>query len=60
MAVLRAGAHEHARPGLFFTPMFGQIVIVGAGQAAVQAVDTLRRRGFTGKLTLIGEEPWLP
>jgi 3-phenylpropionate/trans-cinnamate dioxygenase ferredoxin reductase component len=40
--------------------MFGQIVIVGAGQAAVQAVDTLRRRGFTGKLTLIGEEPWLP
>jgi 3-phenylpropionate/trans-cinnamate dioxygenase ferredoxin reductase subunit len=41
-------------------PMFGQIVIVGAGQAAVQAVDTLRRRGFTGKLTLIGAEPWLP
>jgi 3-phenylpropionate/trans-cinnamate dioxygenase ferredoxin reductase component len=40
--------------------MFGQIVIVGAGQAAVQAVDTLRRRGFTGKLTLIGAEPWLP
>ncbi len=40
--------------------MFGQIVIVGAGQAAVQAIDTLRRRGFTGKLTLIGEEPWLP
>jgi 3-phenylpropionate/trans-cinnamate dioxygenase ferredoxin reductase component len=40
--------------------MFGQIVIVGAGQAAVQAVDTLRRRGFTGKLTLIGEEAWLP
>ena len=40
--------------------MLEQIVIVGAGQAAVQAVDTLRRRGFTGKLTLIGEEPWLP
>ena len=40
--------------------MFGQIVIVGAGQAAMQAVDTLRRRGFTGKLTLIGEEPWPP
>ena len=36
--------------------MFERIVIVGAGQAAVQAVDTLRRRGFTGKLTLIGEE----
>ena len=40
--------------------MFEQIVIVGAGQAAVQAVDTLRRRGFAGKLTLIGEEPWPP
>jgi 3-phenylpropionate/trans-cinnamate dioxygenase ferredoxin reductase subunit len=47
-------------PGLFSAPMFEQIVIVGAGQAAVQAVDTLRRRGFTGKLTLIGEEPWPP
>ena len=40
--------------------MFGHIVIVGAGQAADQAVHTLRRNGFTGKLTLIGEEPWLP
>jgi 3-phenylpropionate/trans-cinnamate dioxygenase ferredoxin reductase component len=40
--------------------MFERIVIVGAGQAAVQAVDTLRRRGFAGKLTLIGEEPWAP
>jgi 3-phenylpropionate/trans-cinnamate dioxygenase ferredoxin reductase subunit len=36
--------------------MFERIVIVGAGQAAVQAVDTLRRRGFAGKLTLIGDE----
>src|SRR5450432_4058109 len=40
--------------------MFGQIVIVGAGQAADQAVHTLRRKGFTGKLTLVGDEPWLP
>jgi 3-phenylpropionate/trans-cinnamate dioxygenase ferredoxin reductase component len=38
--------------------MLGQIVIVGAGQAAVQATNTLRRKGFTGKITLIGEEPW--
>lgn len=37
-----------------------QIVIVGAGQAAVQAIDTLRRKGFTGDLTVVGEEPWLP
>ncbi len=35
-------------------------MIVGAGQAAVQTVDTLRRRGFAGKITLIGDEPWLP
>jgi 3-phenylpropionate/trans-cinnamate dioxygenase ferredoxin reductase subunit len=40
--------------------MFDQIVIVGAGQAAVQAVDTLRRKGFTGKLAVVGDEPWLP
>ena len=40
--------------------MYGQIVIVGAGQAADQAVHTLRRKGFTGKLVLVGEEPWLP
>jgi len=40
--------------------MYEQIVIVGAGQAAVQTVDTLRRKGFTGKLTLVGDEPWLP
>ena len=41
-------------------PMFGQIVIVGAGQAADQAVHTLRRKGFTGKLAVVGDEPWLP
>ena len=46
--------------GLFFRQMYRQIVIVGGGQAAAQAVDTLRRKGFTGKLTVIGEEPCLP
>jgi 3-phenylpropionate/trans-cinnamate dioxygenase ferredoxin reductase subunit len=40
--------------------MYEQIVIAGAGQAAVQAVDTLRRKGFAGKLTVVGDEPWLP
>ncbi len=40
--------------------MHQQIVIAGGGQAAVQAVDTLRRKGFAGKLTLVGDEPWLP
>ena len=40
--------------------MYQQIVIAGAGQAAVQAVDTLRRKGYSGRLTLVGEEAWLP
>lgn len=46
--------------GYSFRPMYQHIVIAGAGQAAVQALDTLRRRGFAGKLTVVGEEPWLP
>jgi len=33
---------------------------VGGGQAAVQAIDTLRRKGFAGQIVLIGDEPWLP
>jgi 3-phenylpropionate/trans-cinnamate dioxygenase ferredoxin reductase subunit len=40
--------------------MYQEIVIAGAGQAAVQAVDTLRRKGFTGNITVVGDEPWLP
>lgn len=40
--------------------MYQQIVVAGGGQAAVQAVDTLRRKGYAGRLTLVGEEPWLP
>jgi 3-phenylpropionate/trans-cinnamate dioxygenase ferredoxin reductase component len=40
--------------------MYQQIVIVGGGQAAVQAVDTLRRRGYKGRLAVVGEEPWAP
>jgi 3-phenylpropionate/trans-cinnamate dioxygenase ferredoxin reductase subunit len=40
--------------------MLSHILIVGAGQAAIQALDTLRRKGFSGQLTLVGEEPWLP
>ncbi len=40
--------------------MYQRIVIVGAGQAAVQTIDTLRRKGFTGQLTVVGDEPYLP
>lgn len=35
-------------------------VIVGAGHASGQAVASLRQAGFEGKITLIGEEPYLP
>jgi 3-phenylpropionate/trans-cinnamate dioxygenase ferredoxin reductase component len=37
-----------------------QIVIVGAGQAGVQAVQTLRAEGFTGTLIMIGDEAYPP
>jgi 3-phenylpropionate/trans-cinnamate dioxygenase ferredoxin reductase subunit len=40
--------------------MVNRILIIGGGQAAIQAIDTLRRKGFSGQLTLVGEEPWLP
>ena len=40
--------------------MTEQVVIVGAGQAAVQAIDTLRRNRFAGRVTLLGAEPVLP
>src|SRR5688572_6429951 len=36
------------------------IVIVGAGQAAAQAVETLRKRGHTAALTVVGDENLLP
>ena len=36
------------------------IVIVGAGQAAVQAVDALKRQGFAGRLVVVGEEREAP
>jgi 3-phenylpropionate/trans-cinnamate dioxygenase ferredoxin reductase subunit len=36
------------------------VVIVGAGHAAVQAMDTLRREGHAGPIVLVGDEPFLP
>jgi 3-phenylpropionate/trans-cinnamate dioxygenase ferredoxin reductase subunit len=35
-------------------------VIVGAGQAAAQAVDSLHRDGFGGRLVVVGDEPYPP
>jgi len=37
-----------------------RIVIVGASLAGLRAAHTLRREGFTGPLTLIGDEPYGP
>ena len=40
--------------------MVSTILIIGGGQAGAQAVDTLRREGYAGRITLIGDEPHLP
>jgi NADPH-dependent 2,4-dienoyl-CoA reductase/sulfur reductase-like enzyme len=36
------------------------VVIVGASLAGVRGLETLRRRGFSGRVTVIGAEPHLP
>ena len=36
------------------------IVIIGAGQAAAQCAESLRRKGYDGALTLVGREAHLP
>src|SRR5262249_17700817 len=38
----------------------GRIVIVGASLAGLAAAAVMRRDGFTGSLTMIGDEPYLP
>lgn len=40
--------------------MTDNIVIVGAGHAAAEAVTTLRKKGWEGGITLVGDEPSLP
>ena len=40
--------------------MSERFVIVGAGQAAAQAIASLRAEGFAGQLTLVGDEPFIP
>ncbi|GAA3707691.1 hypothetical protein GCM10022421_13280 [Oceanisphaera sediminis] len=38
----------------------GKFVIVGGGQAAASAIDTLRKEGFTGRILVISEEWHVP
>ena len=40
--------------------MISTILIIGGGQAGAQAIDTLRREGFTGRLVLVSDEAGLP
>lgn len=40
--------------------MLESIVIAGAGQAAAQLIASLAQDGFTGTVTLVGDEPHLP
>ncbi|MGP8304230.1 NAD(P)/FAD-dependent oxidoreductase [Streptomyces inhibens] len=37
-----------------------RIVIVGASLAGLRAAETLREEGFTGSLTVVGDEPYPP
>jgi len=37
-----------------------RIVVIGAGQAGVQAVASLRAEGFAGAITMLGDEPYAP
>ncbi|EPA99400.1 NAD(P)/FAD-dependent oxidoreductase [Pseudomonas sp. G5(2012)] len=36
------------------------VVIIGGGQAGLQAASSLREEGFAGRITLVGDEPHLP
>ncbi len=40
--------------------MASPIVIVGGGQAALQAAESLRAEGYAGPLSIVGEEPHAP
>src|SRR5260370_2668445 len=40
--------------------MLRRVVIVGASAAGLTAAEALRRRGYDGTLTLIGDEPYPP
>jgi 3-phenylpropionate/trans-cinnamate dioxygenase ferredoxin reductase subunit len=46
--------------GPILLPMTERVVVVGAGQAAAQCIETLRKKGFRGSIDLVGDETHLP
>lgn len=36
------------------------VIVIGAGQAGLQTIMSLRQGGFTGDITLVGDETYLP
>ena len=37
-----------------------KLLIIGAGQSAIQCISTLKKEGYSGSITLVGEEEHLP
>ena len=37
-----------------------ELVVIGGGQAAIQCITSLRKGGYSGSITLVGEENHLP
>ena len=37
-----------------------ELVVIGGGQAAIQCIASLRKKGYSGSITLVGEENHLP
>ncbi|MUG89858.1 FAD-dependent oxidoreductase [Bombella sp. ESL0385] len=54
------GAHPMSRKPAEQSGEEERVLIVGAGAAAASAIYTLREEGFAGRITLIGDEGFLP
>ncbi|MFT4305381.1 MAG: FAD-dependent oxidoreductase [Microbacterium sp.] len=65
-AIRVGGTHPPLHPADITTPVRppltadDHVVIVGASLAGLRAAETVRSAGFTGRLTVIGDEPYRP